>query len=233
MAQRPVFIPSYDSELLVNTEIIDFRWHAGMAASQKRKSIAELHASAIDLGICNCPLEVSSKSLVDLGVQLSAFNLSVKTSKRQRVFTVETAYQSSKCFESGGPYTDLLYGTALAAKQDSRLKGSGKLVEFVFFGERWPLEPKTAFYDWLYLNALQKNEQAVLELDAFDAFTDIEFNPKKSFNCQAYSVALYKSLHGRGILKDALESKDDFLAIIGDRPLNDANEDSSVQPYLL
>ena len=27
----------------------------------------------------------------------------------------------------------------------------------------------------------------------FDAFTDIEFNPKKSFNCQAKSAAIFTS----------------------------------------
>ena len=40
----------------------------------------------------------------------------------------------------------------------------------------------------------------------YEAFTDIEFNPKKSFNCQAYSVALYKSLLKRN--QDFEEIKD-------------------------
>ena len=29
------------------------------------------------------------------------------------------------------------------------------------------------------------------DLNEFDAFTDIEFNPKRSFNCQAKSCALF------------------------------------------
>jgi len=212
---------------------VEFQWHAGMAASQRRKCVAELHESAKKKGICRFPLEVSSKSIIELGSQLSAFNLTVKTSKHQKKFTVESAYQSSKKFENGGPYIDLLFGPSLAAKKDERLKTSGRLVEFSFFGETWPLEPQTAFYDWLYLNALQKNRQAVTGLDEFDAFTDIEFNPKKSINCQAYSVALFKSLLGRGLLKDALDSKDAFLNIMRDVPTNNALGNEALQPKLI
>ena len=233
MADRPVFIPSFDSDLFVVTKFVEFQWHAGMAPSQRKKCVAELHESAKAKGICRYPLEVSSKSLIDLGSQLSAFNLAAKTSRHQKTFTVESAYQSSKKFENGGPYIDLLFGPSLAAKKDERLKTSGSLVEFSFFGETWPLEPKTAFYDWLYLNALQKNDQAVERLDEFDAFTDIEFNPKKSINCQAYSVALFKALLGRGLLKDALDSKDSFLELMRDVPTNNALENTALQPKLI
>ena len=233
MAERPVYIPNYDSELFVKTKLVEFTWHSGMAASQKKKSVAELHRSVKDNDICQYPLEVSSKSMIELGVQLSAFNLAVKTEKYGNIFTVETAFQSSKLFQNGGPYKDLLYGTSLAAKRDVRLKESGELIAFEFFGKRWPLEPKTAFYDWLYLNALRKNQAAVAELSNYDAFTDIEFNPKKSINCQAYSVALFKSLHGRGILDDALKNMESFLELVSEVPVNNAAENTAMQPKLI
>jgi hypothetical protein len=171
--------------------------------------------------------------LEPLGIQLSAFNLTVKTEKYQREFTVETAYQSSKVFQNGGPYKELLYGTSIEAKKDQRLKESGSLKYFEFFGVKWPLEPKTAFYDWVYLNALRKNIWVYEKLDDYDAFTDIEFNPKKSINCQAYSVALFKSLRGRGLLDDALESQESFLDIVGGRPVNNANENTNIQGNLI
>lgn len=233
MAERPIYIPSYDSELFVKTILVEFTWHAGMAPSQRKKSVAELHESAINNDICRQPLEISSKSLVDLGVQLSAFNLTVKTKKHGNIFTVETAFQSSKVFQNGGPYKDLLYGTSLEAKRDARLKESGELIAFEFFGERWPLEPKTAFYDWLYLNALRENQAAIADLDDYDAFTDIEFNPKKSINCQAYSVALFKSLDGRGVLDDALESMESFLNLVSEGPVSNAAENTAIQPKLI
>lgn len=233
MAARPIYIPAHQSELLVETKFVEFVWHPGMAPTQRQKSVAALHDSAKTSGICRHPLEVSTKSLEELGVKLSAFNLSCKTGRHGREFTVETAYQSSKVFASGGPYTDLLYGSSIAAKKDARLRESGDLVAFQFFGASWSIEPRTAFYDWLYLNSLLKNSWAIEQLLRYDAFTDIEFNPKKSINCQAYSVALFKSLLVRGILEDALESKESFLQVVGGRPINTAAENTYAQSKLI
>lgn len=36
------------------------------------------------------------------------------------------------------------------------------------------------------------NEDEIKEFLTFELFTDIEFNPKKSINCQARSCALYR-----------------------------------------
>lgn len=233
MASRPIYVPSYESTLLVETKFVEFTWYPGMAPSQRQKSIVALHQSAKELAICRHPLEVSSKSLDELGVQLSAFNLSCKTERHERNFTVETAYQSSKVFTRGGPFRDLLCGTSIAAKKDPRLKDSGDLIGFFFFGAHWSLEPKTAFYDWVYLNALRKNNWAIKKLDDFDAFTDIEFNPVKSINCQAYSVALFKSLNGRGLVDEALKSQEAFLDVVGNRPVSNASENTTVQSRLI
>lgn len=233
MADRPIYVPVYEGALLVATQSVEFQWHPGLAPSQRRKSVAALHQAAIDAGICTRPLEISTKSPTAVGVELSAFNLTCATTKLEREFTVETAYQSSKVFTDGGPFKDLLYGSSLAAKKDPRLRGSGALVGFEFFGTRWSLEPRTAFYDWVYLNSLRKNAWAVERLEDFDAFTDIEFNPKKSFNCQAYSVALFKALEGRNLLKDALSSKEAFLEIVGNRPISNSSENTVHQARLV
>jgi hypothetical protein len=233
MATRPLYIPHSKGPLLVETVMVEFTWHAGMAVSQKQKSIRSLHDEAIEKGFCKRPLEVSSKSESQLGVGLSAFNLKITTQKHQKTFTVESAYQSSKVFENGGPYKELLWASSRDAKTDPRLKESGALIFFSFFGAEWSLEPKTAFYDWLYINSLHKNPEAISELSAYDAFTDIEFNPEKSINCQAYSVALYKALDSRGLLKDALSSKESYLEIISSLPVNNASENTQQQPRLL
>ncbi len=233
MAKRPIYIPQKNGKLLVRTEYVEFQWFPGMAVVQKQKSVRALHEAAVSAGVCLNPLEISSKSLLELGVKLSAFNLSVTTQKQMRTFTVESAYQSSKVFEGGGPYKDLLFSTSKEAKKDTRIKESGRLTCFEFFGERWALEPKTAFYDWLYINALHKNEAAVEQLQQYDAFTDIEFNPEKSINCQAYSVALYKSLEWRSLIREAISDKAAYLDIVRSVPVNNASENTEVQPRLV
>lgn len=233
MAKRPIYIPQNSGKILVRTEHIEFQWFPGMAVVQKQKSVRALHEAAVSAGACLTPLEISSKSLVELGVRLSAFNLSVTTQKMMRIFTVESAYQSSKVFERGGPYKDLLYATSKEAKKDNRLKESGRLICFEFFGERWALEPKTAFYDWLYINALHKKEWVVEQLKDYDAFTDIEFNPEKSINCQAYSAALYKALDWRGLIREAISDKAAYLDIVRSVPVNNASENTEIQPRLV
>lgn len=233
MAKRPIYIPQKSGELLVRTEYVDFHWFPGMAITQKQKSVHSLHENAISLGICKNPLEVSSKSFVELGVRLSAFNLSATTQKFKKTFTVESAYQSSKVFEHGGPYLDLLYSKSIEAKKDKRIKESGNLKHFEFFGVQWELEPKTAFYDWIYINSLHKNKEAIEQLKKYDAFTDIEFNPEKSINCQAYSAALYRALEWRNLLQEALSSKAAYLKIVKSAPINNAAENTEIQPRLV
>lgn len=191
---------------------VEFRWFAGMAVSQKQKSIASLHEAACKrLSIRNI-LEISSKSAEPLGVRLSAFNLTLPLNVK--CVSVEVAFQAGKRFERGGPFLDLLDRTSREAKKDPRLKESGRLVEFVLSGESWPLEPQTAFYDWIYLKALATNPELTEKLTAYEAFTDIEFNPEKSINCQARSAALYVSLHREGLIKPALSSKVAYLKIL-------------------
>lgn len=214
MAFRPIYIPSSNIEKLVDTHNLEFIWFPGLSISQKQKSIKSLHDAAIMKGFCNNPLDVSSKSPISLGVELSAFNLSVYNKKLNKKITVESAFQSSKVFTKGGPYKDLLYASSLAAKKDHRLINSGTLTGFIFFNNSWPINPRTLFYDWLYINILHKNQQLVSKLDKFDAFSDIEFNPKKSINCQAYSVALYQSLKSRKLLDYSLKNKNNFIEII-------------------
>jgi len=211
MAVRPLFI-SLPGKVGVEEKSIDFQWHPGMAASQKKKSIASLHQVAQQHGYERL-LEISSKSEDELGIKLSAFNLVIRTKKHGKEFTVETAFQGSKVFERGGPYKDLFGMNSLAAKKDIRLKESGNLVKFKFFGQSFPLVPRTYFYDWLYINALVQNKSLAEQVLSFDGYTDIEFNPKKSINCQAHAVALYVSLQKNNLVEEALSSVQNFLNV--------------------
>ena len=233
MASRPIFSPSISGDSLVRTDFIEFKWFPGMAESQKQKSIQSLHKSARDqANIKNC-LEISSKSEDAVGKKLSAFNLTY-TNDSNFSFSVECLYQSCKVFDQGGPYRDLLHKSSLDAKRDPRLKNSGNLKHFLSQnGTQWALEPKTAFYDWTYINILAKNRDLHETIMMYDCFTDIEFNPKKSINCQAYSVALFSSLSRRKLLDDALKSPDDFLNLVGQYVVVNASEDQMINPRLI
>lgn len=204
MTTRPIFAPSFTGNKFVTKYDTEFLWHAGFSVSQKQKSIKSLHEQGKIQFNLNNILEVSTKSMLKVGKQASAFNLSIETKDGIRT-TVESLYQGSKVFENGGPYRDIYSLSSLDAKKDSRLKNSGNLIQFKFIDNSiWQLNEN--FYDWIYLNALLQNQQIAEELMLYEAFTDIEFNPKKSFNCQAYSVALYKSLLKRN--QDFEEIKD-------------------------
>ena len=146
-------------------------------------------------------------------MKLSAFNLKIKTNKGQEI-SVESAYQSSKVFEHGGPYTDLLYVDSRISKKDQRIKNGGNIVGFTFDGRDFEIEPKTFFYNWLYINTLNLHKVLGDKLMEFDAFTDIEFNPKKSLNCQAEAAAIYVSLRKQNLLSIALRDKDSFKKVV-------------------
>ncbi len=234
MASRPIFIPSSIGPTLVDTKYIDFKWFPGLSASQKQKSVESLHQEAKQkLPSLKEVLEVSSKSKLELGIALSAFNLTITTLKHNLTFSVECAFQGSKVFERGGPYRDIFGLTSREAKKDDRLKTSGRLVGFQFFGVEWPLEPRTSFYDWLYINALKKHPDISSQLVNYSAFTDIEFNPERSINCQAYSVALFIALEKRGLIDEAASSKKSFLEIIKNATISNSHRDDNVQGDLL
>ncbi|MEZ5404102.1 MAG: hypothetical protein R2729_30765 [Bryobacteraceae bacterium] len=211
MAERPIFMPAPDSPELVREIFLPIKWHPGFALSQKAKNIEALHEAASRRGIAPL-LEISSKSQSERGRHMSAFHITVPTKHHGRI-KLELAFQGSKVFERGGPFTDL-YGTddreIGQAKRDPRLKESGRLIGFCFEGLEFPLEPKTAFYDWLYCSFLWDHRTWATKLYAYAGFTDVEFNPQRSINCQARSAALFLSLMQREELEAALASPSAF-----------------------
>jgi hypothetical protein len=230
VATRPIFTPSIEGKLLVRTHHVEFGWFPGLAMSQARKSIASLHAATQKQLGGREMLEISSKSPSDLGVSLSAFNLMIRTVKHRRAFSLECAYQASKVFERGGPFEDLLDVKSIDAKRDPRLNQHGRLIKFHFFGVDWGLQPRTAFYDWLYINALHKHPELAQQVLRYRAFSDIAFNPERSINCQAYAAALYVSLHERGLLtEEVLKDQQSYLSVIDTGSISNAHEDTVVQ----
>ncbi|WDI87845.1 hypothetical protein JH281_21595 (plasmid) [Xanthomonas campestris pv. campestris] len=219
MAERPIFVPSLDAPGLVKVVNFDIPWASGFAAVQKQKNISALHAAANSAGFSPL-LEISTKSQEKAGQHLSAFHLKVRSELGD--IPLENAFQGSKVFEHGGPFTDLLTSDPRSAKRDPRLQESGRLIAFEFEGNEFPLQPTTVFYDWLYLNAIWPHREWLRDRidgskNRYAGFTDIEFNPNKSINCQAKSCALFVSLMRLGELDEAIATSGSFIAMMKER----------------
>lgn len=213
MANRPIFVPTSNTKELFKEVDVEFKYHNGFAVSQKSKSINSLHENALNHGYHEV-LEVSTKSSEKLGHRLSAFNLMLET-ENYGTISIESVFQGSKVFDNGGPYNDIYSKDSLSAKRDERIKNSGNLQCFEFENTIWELEPKSAFYDWIYIKALLPHIEFIKEnLTKYDAFSDIEFNPKKSINCQARTCAILVSLINLDLLDAAMESPAQFNGIV-------------------
>lgn len=217
MAQRPIFLVT-DKAPYYRTFYATFEWNGGFAKSQKQKNINALHNAYNRIPLCKDRklLEVSSASPNPDGVGLSAFNLTKYVPSMGKDINLECVFQAGKVFSAGGPYLELMNGTSREAKKDPRIRNSGRIVEFEFDGKRYPTEPKTAFYDWLYVNSCIENKEKSDKALEFDGFTDIEFNPEKSLNCQARSLAIFVALKKCGKLNDKPIEYDNFLKLISE-----------------
>src|SRR6476646_4964359 len=122
MAERPIFVPKFESPELVKELFFELKWNPGFAAVQKEKNIKALHEAAAAAGFAPL-LEISTKSENKRGRHMSAFHMKVEIEGYGRV-PLELAFQGSKVFEQGGPYTDLYVigdSEVGTAKRDARL----------------------------------------------------------------------------------------------------------------
>ena len=212
MAYRPVF---YGDAFGYKKHTIDFEFFTGFSLSQKQKSIQSLHKSISRNFPGRKILEVSSKSPDEIGRQASAFNLNVIL-KSGKEFSVEQIFQGSKKFRRGGSQLHLI--DQMTSKELKKYIGKvhqvDELVSFECFGQIFPLKPQTFFYNWLYINSLHKNQLLANQIINYDTFTDIEFNPNKSKNCQAEACSIYVYLYKSNLLDFALSSKENFLQVV-------------------
>jgi len=94
--------------------------------------------------------------------------------------------------------------SSLDAKRDERIRTSGNIIAFDFMGVQYPTVPITLFYDWLYITVFHQNRMLSDQILEYNGFTDIAFNPQKSWNCQARSAALYLTLQATGKLEQVI-----------------------------
>ena len=210
MATRPCYRPLEKFVGYRTVESAPFAWAGGFAFSQKQKNVVSLHDAIHRIDPSAKILEISSKSLQPLGVSLSAFNLKFPYNGAE--CSVESVFQASKVFEKAGPFPELYSHDSREVRHHVQDVSAGqRLLAFEFDGVRWELEPKTAFFYRLYIHALLANPQLAAEVREFDAFTDIEFNPKRQINCQAAATAFYVSLCRTGKLEEAMADREAFI----------------------
>lgn len=204
MAERPVFLATLRRPYSVQWNAV-FTYNSGLSPVQKKKNIIAIHEAFARSFPGRKVLEISSKSMQLGGIELSAFSMKKFVPSIGKAVAVENVYQAGKVFLNGGPYSDLLEVSPREAKRDPRLKNSGPLMNFCFEGRSIPPLPVNAFYDFIYINALleKQNRDLAELLLQYDAFTDIEFAPGKSLNCQARAAANFVSLARAGMIEEA------------------------------
>lgn len=211
MASRPVFVPNYQDGRLVEERYFDFRWAPGFAEVQKKKNIQTLHQKARENGLGKV-LEISSKSNAKVGQRLSAFSLKIEIDDEQ--YPLESVYQGSTVFDLNGPFPEIFTYSPREAKKFIRENQRGNIIAFELEGIRYPLSPKNAFYDWLYIRSLVDHVDWISENIDFDGFTDIEFNPSKQVNCQARAFAEFFSLRTKSQLERAAQDFSYFASLL-------------------
>ena len=196
MAIRSVF---YIKDEKVKEKRFDIVWHRGLSLSQKQKNIESLNNKIIEAynTSLNYILEISTKSTQTVGKELSAINLKFKEKGTEYFF--ESVYQSSKVFDQGLlgelQYKEWKYLPSFEAKKNSK-QINLPLKKFKYNDKEFPLEPKTLFFDWLYIKTIH-NISGLYDRLKIYFFTDIEFNPLKMVSSQAHSVAKFKYLYER------------------------------------
>lgn len=246
-AMRPFFCSSKIQGQAYIEEEVEFEWHSGVSWQVRQRSSDSLKEAILQRYASKglMPeeiLEVSTASHnYEVGQALSALNLIYIDPDTEEAFPVENWFQSSKVFVKDGnefgPYRELL--PIRLAKRYVNLRPDKKTIEqlqgdpifdqiqneisgskmrcFKLSRIEYPLIPRSAFYDYLYVKALSQPQNAVLAegLMSFRVFTDIMFNPgfgkNRRYNTQARSCAIYVSLQKKGILDDALESFGQFV----------------------
>ena len=216
MTERPIFIPTENFPFVVSKDV-QFTWFCGLSKTQKQKCIRSLHKEAIgnQTDVYRI-LEISTKSEIELGTLLSAFNLKIQLDNLEET-TVEGLYQSAKVFQRCGPHPEWRNLKGKDIKKELKrlveegIKGKNEIHRaFELNGKYWRNLPLDLFFDWIYFNAVfqlvQTNPTILEDLFEYDAFTDINFNPKKGINCQAKSLSKYVALAKKGIPIEGLLS---------------------------
>lgn len=240
---------------------VTFGWHSGMSWQVRQRSSDAMRGAILERYasgglLADDVLEVSTASHdYETGQALSAMNLIYADPDTRESHPVENWFQASKVYckdgRDYGPYRELCdvrlgkryinphpdKKTIERLKDDplfTRIQGEiagAEMSRFELCSEVFPLVPRSAFYDYLYVSALvqPQNKELSESLLSYRVFTDIMFNPgsgkRRRFNTQARSCAIYVALSNRGLLGGAMLSFEDFVGEVGYETEEVGNQD--------
>ena len=214
MAKRPVFVPNPSGTRLVTEVPVEFHWHPGMAASQKKKKRCRIACGGEQPSrTCQYPRDIEQ---VRAQGRHPAQRIPSAPDERTGMRPPWNAGSREARFSKAADPLPISISSP-RAKQNVTLDcvKAGDLVGFRFEGRDFPLSPATAFYDWIYIRALAPHSDWAQKLGRFDAFSDIEFNPTKSVNCQARSCATFVALCHRREVQAAANDFDHYKTLMG------------------
>ncbi len=164
---------------------IEFDYTNGTFKTTKMNNALKLQEEVIKNGYDKSKLlEISTISNIEFGKRLSALNLVLRTKNKAQ--TVEQIYQLSKMPNKGN-------------------------IEYFQYGHTiFPSEPKTMYYDYIYMLALYQHPNYWEDLEEFTYFTDVFFNKEKQINTQARAAAIFKTLLGNNDMLDIFASPEYF-----------------------
>lgn len=207
-----------DDSSYYKEEPIEFTWHMGMSWQVRQRSSKSLRDEFLARHPECKVIEISTASEDhELGKKLSALNLTLHArlpDETAKDIPVENIFQGSKVYDGENrPHVELFQQSAKEAKSFSKEMQSHKrsVIRFQYGNKKFELFPYSAFYDWIYIQALHSHRELARQILDYDAFTDIHFNQKVAysnkgpFNCQARALAIYVSLQRKGKLHDYLQ----------------------------
>lgn len=230
MARRTVFRPIKTPPFYEEVEV-EFEWEKGRPSlANARRNAAKLAEAAreqLNIRV----IEISRAANTDGAKpaypayvkKLSAFKLEVLITKSPRKkLPLEVVYQKAKVWEGREDnLTDLatlrlkgVKGGRAAKKEANQQRAAGSILKkfCIKIGDccrDFPIEPKDAFYNWLYILSIRQEHNK----DLYDAilkevenetlegigFSDIFFKKEgkggERYSCQARAVAIFVGLH--------------------------------------
>lgn len=208
-----------DDNSYYKEEPIEFTWHMGMSWQVRQRSSKSLRDEFLARHPECKVIEISTASEDhELGKKLSALNLTLRArlpDETAKDIPVENIFQGSKVYDGENrPHVELFQQSAKEAKSFSKEMQSHKrsVIRFQYGDKKFELFPYSAFYDWIYIQALHSHRELARQILDYDAFTDIHFNQKVAysdegpFNCQARALAIYVSLCHKNKLHDYLQN---------------------------
>ncbi len=239
-ARRLVFIPRDVSPFYEEKEV-EFKWEGGLpdAKTFSKNSKNLIESAKQKLGL----KEVFEVSRAGEGVfrNFSAFELKIKVDIKTDLY-LEVVYQYSKVWMSESCNDLLQIESEMAKSREAKKTANQKkkekkvmekyCIKIGNLEKEFPIEPKDAFYNWLYIFALMQDQNKELrekliniDKDRQVGFTDIHYKiAKNKYNCQARAVAQFIGIYrskSEGFLRelfpeDSIQTLKGFLEGGGD-----------------